>query len=168
MQHRLKQERHEGALVLRPYSESTNASKASGETDRWLMKHGCFHFNKGLTSTHLKMAVADTPATFVNIPASLEVSPLITAKCELMRIQGEFLEVYANDDSANYLCEYATKVFRMFFDIDYEGSCSLSSQQTLWMAQVTRFSLNSHALSAATRPCRIQSDNSTMAVMRRC
>ena len=73
MHQRLKQEPHEGALVLRPYFESRPSLQAASETDRWLMKHGCLHFNKGQTKTHLKMAVGDQPATFVNVPPALEV-----------------------------------------------------------------------------------------------
>lgn len=121
MHQRLKQEPHEGALVLRPYFESRPSLQAASETDRWLMKHGCLHFNKGQTKTHLKMAVGDQPATFVNVPPALEA---------------EFLQVYANDKTANYLCEYAGSRSRMFLDIDYEGTDCLTLEQTLRIAQV--------------------------------
>jgi len=76
-----------------------------GNLRRWMQENHCFHFSKSRPATHLAMACAGLPSSFVFVHPKLEQ---------------EFLTRYASEPSdGKFLMEFlSVPVFRMFFDID--------------------------------------------------
>eukprot|EP00471_Norrisiella_sphaerica_P013441 CAMPEP_0184494594 /NCGR_PEP_ID=MMETSP0113_2-20130426/29099_1 /TAXON_ID=91329 /ORGANISM="Norrisiella sphaerica, Strain BC52" /LENGTH=495 /DNA_ID=CAMNT_0026880411 /DNA_START=183 /DNA_END=1670 /DNA_ORIENTATION=+ len=93
---------------------------------RWMVSHHVFHFQKKRKTSHIAMAVGVRPFMFVDIPHFL-----------IAQFHRIYARAVACGSEGAFLCECATPVFRLFFDIDMEDVVS-SRNELMSTVEVAR------------------------------
>ncbi len=117
------------ALLLAPYlgddttmpEQRNSASAPMGDHDsqslmQWLTHHKFFGVSKHRTPTHMITQLEGRSVKFLHVPSDYHE---------------EFLRRFAEDKSPQYIVEFCTPVFRMYFDLDYIGKQEMTKDQLL-------------------------------------